>query len=84
MVPAAGEKWTGQSLRSGGASASLSICVDMFFIMKHGHWKTHAAVQRYLKFLVLTSDVTYLFFGWLLPPIRPDAQGTLPPGFLQR
>lgn len=82
--PPAGEKWTGQSLRSGGASASLSIGVDMFFIMKHGHWKTHAAVQRYLQFLVLPSDAAYLFFGWLLPPVRPDVQGTLPLTFLRR
>jgi len=56
----------------------------MFFIMKHGHWKTHAAVQRYLQFLVLPSDAAYLFFGWLLPPVRPDAQGTLPLTFLRR
>ena len=56
----------------------------MFFIMKHGHLKTHAAVQRYLQFLVLPSDAAYLFFGWLLPPVRPDAQGTLPLTFLRR
>lgn len=83
-APPAGEKWTGQSLRSGGASASLSIGVDMFFIMKHGHWKTHAAVQRYLKFLVQPTDAAYLFFGWMLPPLRPDAQGDLPSSYLRR
>ena len=64
----AGEIWSGHSLRSGGASASLAIGVDMFRIMKHGVWKTLAAIERYLSLHVLPSAAAYIFFGWMLPP----------------
>ena len=67
-TPPAGELWSGHSLRSGGASASLAIGVDMFRIMKHGVWKTLAAIERYLSLHVLPSAAAYLFFGWMLPP----------------
>jgi hypothetical protein len=45
MTPPSGEKWTGHSLRSGGASACITIGVDIFHIMKHGVWKSLAAVH---------------------------------------
>ena len=64
--PPAGETWSGHSLRSGGASASLAIGVNMFYIMHHGVWKSMAAVQRYLSLHVLPSPAAFLFFGWML------------------
>jgi hypothetical protein len=71
--PPAGETWSGHSLRSGGASASLAICVNMFYIMHHRVWKSMAAVQRYLSLHVLPSPSAFLFFSWMLlrapPPL---------------
>jgi hypothetical protein len=60
-------------LRSGGASASLAIGVNMFYIMHHGVWKSMTAVQRYLSLHVLPSPAAFIFFGWMLlrdhPPL---------------
>ena len=73
MQPPAGEKWSGHSLRSGGASASLAIGCEMFHVMHHGVWKSLAAVQQYLSMMILPSTAAYIFFGWMLPqePPRP-------------
>jgi len=69
--PPKGETWTGHSLRAGGASASLAIGVDLFHIMSFGQWKSLAAVQRYLSFLILPDRAAYIFYGWLRPPPAP-------------
>ena len=71
MAPPSGEKWTGHSLRSGGASACIAIGVDIFHIMKHGVWKSLAAVQQYLSMMDLPTTANYIFFGWLLPRSPP-------------
>ena len=71
-APPAGETWSGHSLRSGGASASLAIGVNMFYIMHHGVWKSMAAVQQYLSLHVLPSAPAYLFFGWMFPRDCPS------------
>lgn len=70
-APPTGEIWSGHSMRSGGASASLSIGVDIFRIMVHGIWKSMQSVQQYLSLQVLPCDAAYLFFGWMLP-LRRD------------
>ena len=67
----AGEKWTGHSLRSGGASACQAIDVPLFYIMSFGVWRSMEAVQRYLSALILPSDDAWLFFGWLRPRFSP-------------
>ena len=67
----AGEKWTGHSLRSGGASACQAIDVPLFYIMSFGVWRSTEAVQRYLSALILPSDAAWLFFGWLQPCFSP-------------
>ena len=68
MAPPSGEKWSGHSLRSGGASACIAIGVDIFHIMKHDVWKSLAAVQQYLSIMDLPTTAAYIFFGLLLPP----------------
>ncbi len=70
--PPAGETWSGHSLRSGGASASLAIGVNMFYIMHHVVWKSMPAVQQYLFLHVFPSAAAYLFFGWMLMRDRPS------------
>ena len=42
-------------------------------IMHYGLWKSLAAVQRYLEhFDSISPDTSvWLFFGWMLPPLRP-------------
>jgi hypothetical protein len=71
-APPRGQKWTGHSLRSGGASASQAIDIPLFYIMSFGLWKSFDAVRRYLCWLVTASDAAYLFFGWLRPkPYEP-------------
>jgi hypothetical protein len=70
--PPAGETWSGHSLRSGGASASLAIGVNMFCIMHHCVWKSMAVVQQYLSLHVFPSAPAYLFFGWMLMRARPS------------
>ena len=67
-----GEKWTGHSLRSGGASACQAIDVPLFYIMSFGVWKSMEAVQRYLSAFILPSDTAWLFFGWLRPSFSPN------------
>jgi len=41
--------------------------------MNLGQWKSLAAVQRYLSFLILPDRAAYIFCGWLRPPpaLRP-------------
>ena len=70
-VAPSGEKWTGHSLRSGGASACQAIDVPLFYIMSFGVWKTMEAVQRYLSAMILPSDAAWLFFGWMRPRYEP-------------
>ena len=73
-APPTGESWTGHSLRSGGASASLAIGVPLFYIMQHGLWKSLQSVQQYLSLVVKHSPAAWLFFGWMLPPSAPSVQ----------
>ena len=73
--PQPGEKWSGHSLRKGGASASHAIGVPLFTIMVFGIWRSLAAVQLYLSYLTVADRAAFLFFGWLLP--RPFE--SLPP-----
>lgn len=77
-VAPSGEKWTGHSLRSGGASACQAIDVPLFYIMSFGVWKTMEAVQRYLSALILPSDAAWLFFGWLRPRHEPTPVRRMP------
>jgi len=58
-------------MRAGGASAILAIGVDLFHIMSFDQWKSLAAVQRYLSFLILPDHAASNFYGWLRPPPAP-------------
>ena len=61
------EKFTGHSLRKGGASAANAIGVPLHAIMAFGMWKSLAAVQLYISHLVTADLPAYRFFGWMLP-----------------
>ena len=62
-----GEKFTGHSLRKGGASAANAIGVSLHAIMAFGMWKSLAAVQLYISHLVTADLPENRFFGWMLP-----------------
>ena len=63
IVPSTGESLSGHNMRTGGSSASLAIGVHLFHIMRFGQWKSLAAVQRYLSFLILPDRAASNFYG---------------------
>ena len=65
--PQPGEKYSGHSLRKGGASAANAVGVQLPAIMAFGVWKSLAAAQLYISPLVTADLAAFRFFGWMLP-----------------
>jgi hypothetical protein len=62
-----GVKWTGHSLRRGGASAAHAIGVSIAVIMAWGLWMSLPSALLYIEVSVRPSSETLFFFGHLLP-----------------
>ena len=60
-----GVKWTGHSLRRGGASAAHAIGVSIAVIMAWGLWKSLASALLYIDVSVSPSPEALFFFGHL-------------------
>jgi hypothetical protein len=74
LSPPPGVKWSSHSLRSGGATAALSIGVDLASIAHWGLWKSLGSLQVYVDPLVAASPEADAFFGHLLKTTtRPQA-----------
>ena len=73
--PQPGEKYSGHSLRKGGASAANAIGVQLPAIMAFGVWKSLAAAQLYISPLVTADLAAFRFFGWMLPRTFAELQG---------
>jgi hypothetical protein len=74
-------KWTGHSLRRGGASAAHAMGVSIAVIMAWGLWKSLASALLYIDVSVRPSSEALFFFGHLLtrfnlPPARLVRQAT--------
>jgi hypothetical protein len=78
VSPPPGVLWSMHSLRSGGATAALSIGVDLSAIARWGLWKEISSVQAYVDALVRASAEAVAFFGHLLKP-SSSALAALPP-----
>jgi hypothetical protein len=74
IQPPPGVIWTQHSLRSGGATASLSIGVDPFTLMRWGMWANPNSVTPYLDPLALPCPAALCFFSHLLKPSLADMQ----------
>jgi hypothetical protein len=61
-----GVKWTGHSLRRGGASEAHAIGVSIAVIMAWGLWKSLASALLYIDVSVRPSSEALFFFGHLL------------------
>ena len=61
-----GVKWTGHSLRRGGASAAHAIGVSIAVIMAWGLWKSLASALLYIDVSVRPCSEALFFFGHLL------------------
>ena len=66
LSPPPGVKWSSHSLRSGGATAALSVGVDLASIARWGLWKDFGSLQVYVDPLVAASPEAVTFFGHLL------------------
>ena len=74
-----GVKWTGHSLRRGGASVAHAIDVSIVVIMAWGLWKSLASALLYIDVTVRSSSEDLFFFDHLLtrfnllqaPLVRP-------------
>ena len=77
LSPPAGELWSSHSHRSGGATAALSINVQLPAIARFGVWDSMASVQPYLDPSVGPSAAALLFFGHLLKPSLDQAREQL-------
>ena len=66
-----GVKWTGHSLRRGGASAAHAIGVSIAVIMSWGLWKSLASALLYIDVSVRPSSEALFFFGHLLSRFKP-------------
>jgi len=64
-TPPPGVLWSSHSLRSGGATAALSIGVDVFTIARWGIWAAVTSVQPYIDPLVRGDAAAVTFFGHL-------------------
>ena len=73
--PQPGEKYSGHSLRKGGASAANAVGVQLPAIMAFGVWKSLAAAQLYISPLVTADLAAFRFFGWMLPRTFAELQG---------
>ena len=62
-----GVKWTGHSLRRGGASPAHAIGASIAVIMTWGLWKSLASALLYIDVAVRPSSEALFFFGHLLP-----------------
>jgi hypothetical protein len=61
-----GVKWTGHSLRRGGASATHVVGVSIAVIMTWGLWKSLTSALLYIDVSVRPSTEALFFFGHLL------------------
>jgi hypothetical protein len=59
-------KWTGHSLRRGGASAAHAVGVSIAVIMVWGLWKSLVSALLYIDVSVRPSAEALFFFGHLL------------------
>ncbi|MEY3683572.1 MAG: hypothetical protein RIS62_282 [Chloroflexota bacterium] len=63
---ATGHVWTKHSLRSAGATAALSVGVDVFTIARLGGWASIESVKLYVDPFVVPHLYSFLVFGpWL-------------------
>ena len=78
-----GVKWTGHSLRRGGASAAHAIGASIAVFMVWGLWKSLASALLYIDVGVRPSSEALFFFGHLLPRFKlmeaPIVQQAQPP-----
>ena len=68
VTPPLGQAWTRHSMRSGGATAALTIGVGPFTIARWGIWKSFNSVMLYVDPLVRGCEAAALFFRHLLKP----------------
>jgi hypothetical protein len=61
-----GVKWTGHSLRRGGASVAHTVGVSIPVIMAWGLWKSLASALLYIDISVCPPSEDLLYFGHLL------------------
>jgi hypothetical protein len=66
ITPPPGVLWSMHSMRSGGATAALSIGADVLTIARWGIWASISSVQLYADPLVQPSSAAAFFFGHLL------------------
>lgn len=66
VSPPPGVLWSMHSMRSGGATAALSIGADVLTIARWGIWASISSVQLYADPLTPPSDGAVFFFGHLL------------------
>lgn len=78
ITPPPGVSWSSHSLRSGGATAALSIGADVATIARWGLWKDLGSLQVYLDPLVGPSSEALAFFGHLRK-LSPADLALLPP-----
>jgi len=71
-----GVKWTGHSLRRGGASVVYAIGVSIDVIMDWGLWKSLASELLYIDVAVRLSSEALFFFGHLLTHFLPQSYGS--------
>ena len=65
-TPPLGTLWTKHSLRSAGATAALSVGVDVFTIARLGGWASIESVKLYVDPFVVPHLYSFLVFGpWL-------------------
>jgi len=69
-----GIKYTGHSLRGGGASAALAIGVSLPAICRWGIWRALDSVMRYLDPLVPVTREALVFFAHLVRRTAADVQ----------
>ena len=65
-----GVKWTGDSLRRGGASSEHVVGVSITVIMAWGLWKSLTSALLYIDVSVCPSSEALFFFGHLLSRVN--------------
>jgi len=61
IQPPAGVSWSGNSLRSGGATAAYSIGVDTLIVKRFNMWKCLSSAQVYIDVLALPDTPSGFF-----------------------
>ena len=81
QVPPVGTFWSKHSLRSAGASAALSVGVDVFIIARIGGWSSIETVQAYVDPLLKPTLFAFFVFGpWLRPTLASVLAASAPAG----